>query len=846
MRRTTRIWSIFVLVLFVPSVRAQVKPSKVVREYWDAAYLEGVKAGYFHTLVVETERDGKKLFVTTQTMSLKVKRDGKVVELKMDNGVEETADGKVAGVAVTMYTGDKALTVTGRVEGDKLVMRGDDNRELKRLPWDATALGLYAQDRVWKEKKVKPGDRFDFTNYELSIEKAFKVNVAVKDAEETDLLEVKKDDLKGKAERVKRSLLRTEALPDKVDVGGALLQLPKVVSWLDGDWNVVRSETRMPGLGRIITFRTTKAAAMEEGTAPELLPDLLLTTLIPLNKPIDRPFERTEVVYHITMTDDDAPATAFMRDFRQSVENANDKTFNLRVRAQRNYSIIDAPQKVSDEHRTANHFLNSDDATVMALTKRAIGTETDAWGKAQRIEKWVHENMRGTSDVVFATASQIARPQGRLPATRHADSGDVPGRRAAVADCARPGLHRGPRQGAGAGVPHVDGGVYPRPVDVAGRDARPGRHRPDAPESQRSQLAQHADDGSAPVGAARARQDQGRSGSGEITFSRERSASAEVKRSQKLAAKRGTRVMPRIVSLIASATEIVCALGFEDHLVARSHECDFPESVKRLPIVTRPKFDPDGTSYEIDQRVKAIVQESLSVYRVDGEKLQNLEADVIVTQAHCEVCAVSLREVERTVCTWLRRCPKLISLSPNALADIWDDIELVAVELGEPERGREVVGRLRQRVNAISDTANRLPSRPTVACIEWLDPLMAAGNWMPELVGLAGGINLFGAAGKHSPWMTWEQLTAADPDVIVLLPCGFDMARTRRDLSVLTGHPEWPRLQAVSSGRAFVADGNQFFNRPGPRLVESLEILAELLHPETFVFGHEGIGWQRV
>ena len=308
----------------------------------------------------------------------------------------------------------------------------------------------------------------------------------------------------------------------------------------------------------------------------------------------------------------------------------------------------------------------------------------------------------------------------------------------------------------------------------------------------------------------------------------------------------GAYLMPRIVSLIASATEIVCSLGFEDQIVARSHECDYPESVKRLPVVTGPKFDPEGTSYQIDQRVKAIVQESLSVYRVDGDKLLELEPDVIVTQAHCEVCAVSLREVERTVCTWLRKCPKLISLSPNVLADVWDDIEQVALELGVVERGREVVGALRRRIKAISERANSLPSRPTVACIEWLDPLMAAGNWMPELVEMAGGVNLYGAAGKHSPWMKWEQVVAADPDAIVLLPCGFDIARTRRDLHVLTERREWPSLKAARAGKAFVADGNQYFNRPGPRLVESLEIMAELLHPEAFAFGHEGSGWQRV
>jgi iron complex transport system substrate-binding protein len=305
--------------------------------------------------------------------------------------------------------------------------------------------------------------------------------------------------------------------------------------------------------------------------------------------------------------------------------------------------------------------------------------------------------------------------------------------------------------------------------------------------------------------------------------------------------------MPRIVSLIASATEIVCALGFEADLVGRSHECDYPESVKRLPVCTSPKFPVDGTSAEIDRRVKAVVQEGLSVYRVDAELLQQLEPDVIVTQSHCEVCAVSLRDVERAVCGWLRACPKLVSLAPNALADVWAGIEEVAEALGARERGAELVGGLKERVNRIAECARRETQgdQPTVACIEWSDPLMAAGNWVPELVELAGGVNLFGAAGKHAPWMTWVQLAERDPDVIVLMPCGFDLARTRQDLPVLGARPEWPRLRAVRNGRVFVTDGNQFFNRPGPRLVESLEILAEILHPETFEFWHQGTGWQR-
>jgi iron complex transport system substrate-binding protein len=302
--------------------------------------------------------------------------------------------------------------------------------------------------------------------------------------------------------------------------------------------------------------------------------------------------------------------------------------------------------------------------------------------------------------------------------------------------------------------------------------------------------------------------------------------------------------MPRIISLIASATEIVCALGFEEQIVGRSHECDYPPSVQRLPICTQPKFDPDGTSYEIDQRVKAIVQEGLSVYRVDGAKLRDLEPDVIVTQSHCEVCAVSLRDVERAVCAWLSACPQLVSLAPNGLADVWTSIEQVADALKVPERGAEVIRRLQSRMRAIAERTRGLTHRPSVACIEWIDPLMAAGNWMPELVEMAGGVNRFGVAGAHSPWMTWEQLRDANPEVIVLMPCGFDIARTRRDLPLLANKPKWPRLRAVRDDRVFLADGNQYFNRPGPRLVESLEILAELLHPEMFAFGHEGTGWQ--
>ncbi len=302
----------------------------------------------------------------------------------------------------------------------------------------------------------------------------------------------------------------------------------------------------------------------------------------------------------------------------------------------------------------------------------------------------------------------------------------------------------------------------------------------------------------------------------------------------------------RVVSLIASATEIVCALGYEDQLVGRSHECDYPSSVARLPVCTEPKFNTAGTSSEIDQRVKSILADALSVYRVDADALKELQPDVIVMQSHCEVCAVSLRDVEQALCGWLDSRPQLVSLEPHALSDVWGDIRRVAQALGSPERGDELVGRLEHRMSAVSERARALPQRPTVACLEWIDPLMAAGNWMPELVEMAGGVNLFESAGRHSPWMTWEQLRQKDPQVIVVMPCGFGIGRSREEMAALTQRPDWAGLRAVRDCRTYLTDGNQFFNRPGPRLAESLEILAEVLHPALFHFGHEGAGWQHL
>jgi iron complex transport system substrate-binding protein len=303
---------------------------------------------------------------------------------------------------------------------------------------------------------------------------------------------------------------------------------------------------------------------------------------------------------------------------------------------------------------------------------------------------------------------------------------------------------------------------------------------------------------------------------------------------------------PRVVSLIASATEILCALGYERQLVGRSHECDFPPAVLRLPPCTEAKLDVSAPSAEIDKEVKRIVAEALSVYRVDTDRLKELAPDVILTQDHCRVCAVSLDDVEQALCRWLDSRPQIVTLSPDCLADIWKDIRLVAAAMHAPERGDELVASLRTRMNSVADKCRHLDQRPTVACIEWIDPLMAAGNWMPELVEMAGGTNLFGEAGKHSPWMTWEQLCEKDPDVIVVLPCGFDLERTRQEMPPLLDRPEWNQLRAVRQHRVYLTDGNQYFNRPGPRLADSLEILAEILHPSILSFGYYGKAWQHL
>ena len=286
-----------------------------------------------------------------------------------------------------------------------------------------------------------------------------------------------------------------------------------------------------------------------------------------------------------------------------------------------------------------------------------------------------------------------------------------------------------------------------------------------------------------------------------------------------------------IVTLLPSATELVCAVGGRDQLVGRSHECDHPAGVDVLPPLTRSRVRTDLASGGIDGDVRRLLQEALAVYEVDVDGLERVEPHLIVTQDLCDVCAVSLHDVEAAVAE-LGSGARVVSLAPTTLGDVWGDLETVGAAMGRAEEAREVRAALESRVEAVR--ARRPGERPTVLTIEGLDPVMIGGTWMPELVEAAGGAPLVTSPGEHAPTLDDATLTELAPDVVLVKPCGFDLDRSRAELPTLRAGLErwgWP---AWREGRVWLADGNAYFNRPGPRLVESLEILAACVHPEEF------------
>lgn len=290
----------------------------------------------------------------------------------------------------------------------------------------------------------------------------------------------------------------------------------------------------------------------------------------------------------------------------------------------------------------------------------------------------------------------------------------------------------------------------------------------------------------------------------------------------------------RIVSLLPAATEIVGALGLLDQLVGVSHECDFPPEVNARPRVTHcPIHEAGLPSAEVDRWVRETLTSAGTLYTMDEELLRRLRPDAILTQRLCDVCAVGYGSVTALAAT-LPGPPQVVNLEPSLLADIFDDIRRVAAVAGVPERGEQVVAALTARVEAVRARVSQARRRPICFLMEWIDPPYGAGHWGPELVELAGGVDPLGNRGRDSTRIPWERVVEAQPEVIVLACCGYNVERTRRDLPILQGYPGWETLPAVRDGRVYLVDGSSYFSRPGPRIGDSLEILAEAIHPELF------------
>lgn len=305
---------------------------------------------------------------------------------------------------------------------------------------------------------------------------------------------------------------------------------------------------------------------------------------------------------------------------------------------------------------------------------------------------------------------------------------------------------------------------------------------------------------------------------------------------------------PRVASLIASGTEIVAALGMAHHLVGVSHECDFPPGIDALPHLCRPRVDPGAPGAEIDRSVREMVREGLSVYDVEVERLEALRPDLVVTQDHCEVCAVSLSDVEGALCTLNLADTRVVSLHPRTLDDVRRDLRTVADALGVPERGEGLVaeldGRLERLARRTAALAGADGRRPRVALVEWLAPPMVAGGWMPALCRAAGGDPVIVTDDSHFAEVGWRDIADAEPDHVLLLPCGFTVDRT---LAEIAGDPETQEglaaIPAVREGRCSVLDGNAYLNRPSPRLAESAELLAVALRPGAFPELERRVGW---
>lgn len=401
-----------VALLAVAPVRAEqpAAAAKVVFEAWDAVYLDGAKTGYQHTTVEQIERNGQKIFHTTRLMHLTLKRYASVVTQRLALTTDETAEGKVVAVSMTQFLDkDQKIVQSGRVEGEKLIVKTPSNPDGQEVPWKEGIIGFYGQELLFQTRKVKAGDRFRFVGYELALLTPVQYQVVVKEAEEKEVIVAKKEGEEIKGEPERKRLLRVEIQPEKIKRGDNTIALPRLTVWLDDKRREVCSESDTPGLGRMNTYRTTRTLAEKEGAAPALLADLGKNSFIRLNRAIERPEQADEIVYRITIKDDDDAATTFARDARQKVENVHGNTFDLRIRPIREPAEGQDDGKAKDEFLKSSYFLDSDNEKVREEAQRIVGDEKDPWKKAQRIEKWVREHMKVSNDQNFTPASRILR-----------------------------------------------------------------------------------------------------------------------------------------------------------------------------------------------------------------------------------------------------------------------------------------------------------------------------------------------------------------------------------------------------------------------------------------------------
>lgn len=290
----------------------------------------------------------------------------------------------------------------------------------------------------------------------------------------------------------------------------------------------------------------------------------------------------------------------------------------------------------------------------------------------------------------------------------------------------------------------------------------------------------------------------------------------------------------RVVSLLPSATEIVYLLGLGEQLTGVSHECDYPPAaLGKRKIIKSAIASSELTSQEIDCHVSALLERGEGIYQIDLEALKSADPDLILTQKLCDVCAAPYQTVLEAV-TKLPRKPEVLSLDPERLGDVLKDIGRVGEATGRLKEAEEAATSLKERIEAVAVRAAKATTRPQVVCLEWMDPIMASGHWLPEMVDLAGGRESLGKVAALSRRVEWEQVLSAAPEILILTPCGFTVDRVLEEMHILTRRPGWDGLPAVRRGRVFAVNGHAYFARPGPRLVDGLEILAHLLHPELF------------